>query len=479
MSEANFHRIDPHGDVVILLRNPGASFAVWDADLSSSRKRATEPPVAQDICGSCPNYDEIPAPESVPEPPMEEAPAEDYALDSWGGFGIRKKKKKIKTILFNFDDAETVEAAKPYEELIPEAEVYSEPVPEQEAYIEPEPEQEAYLEPEPDPEAYGRLHPEPETYEETKPETPEELEVRYLVSSRHLALASRYFSTKLSGPWIEASVRVIDGCYHMEATDWDPEALLILMQIIHGKTRSVPRQVDFEMLAKLAVLVDYYDCHEVIEVFYSLWIEPLREDLPSLYCRDSVLWLLISHVFREDAIFKDMTGLAVLQSADPIQTMELPIPSIVVDLVDWRRQDAVEFIFGVLRNLLDAFRYDTAGCDFTCSSVLFGALTKEMDRYELLDPKPVKPYQGYSIEDTEKIVRSFRSPEWRTRYKQREKHPCTLRSMIECYLNADFDKSKQGFELFEVVSARVNGGLNRGKGKDVPADEEPAPTLED
>lgn len=176
----------------------------------------------------------------------------------------------------------------------------------------------------------GHEEPQPEVCQELEPESPEEPIVKYLVSSRHLALASRYFSAKLSGPWIEASVKHIDGCYHMDATDWDSEALLILMHVIHGKTRSVPRHIDLEMLAKLAVLVDYYDCHEAIEIYCPLWVGSLKDKLPDDYGRDMVLWLLISHVFQQDDIFRQMTQVAALKSDGPVRTMELPIPSIVV-----------------------------------------------------------------------------------------------------------------------------------------------------
>lgn len=40
--------------------------------------------------------------------------------------------------------------------------------------------------------------------------------------------------------------------------------MLILMNIIQGRNRSVPEIINLEMLARLAILVDYYDCHEVL-----------------------------------------------------------------------------------------------------------------------------------------------------------------------------------------------------------------------
>ncbi|KAK1450737.1 hypothetical protein CCUS01_02193 [Colletotrichum cuscutae] len=326
--------------------------------------------------------------------------------------------------------------AETYEETEPAVETYGEPAPVAEVYEEPEPPAEAYEEQEPPAEAYEEQ--EQEVYHESGQDRPEEQVVKFLVSSRHLALASRYFFAKLSGPWMEASIKHIDGCYHMDASDWDSDALLILMQVIHGKTRSVPRRIDLEMLAKLAVLVDYYDCHEVIEVYCPVWIESLRDTLPAEYGRDVILWLLISCVFKQDSIFQQMTQVAVSKSDDPIRTMELPIPLTVVGK------------YGRLAETERSRVY--VGSASETPSILLGALTKEMDKHRLLDPKPASPYSGYSIADTEKTIRNFRSPQWSSEFNYYStKHQCTLVSMIDCYLNGEFDKSIQGFELSEIL----------------------------
>ncbi|CAJ2508725.1 Uu.00g137510.m01.CDS01 [Anthostomella pinea] len=44
------------------------------------------------------------------------------------------------------------------------------------------------------------------------------------------------------------------------AEDWDANALSILMYVIHGRHRGVPRSASLELLTKIAVLVDYYKC---------------------------------------------------------------------------------------------------------------------------------------------------------------------------------------------------------------------------
>jgi hypothetical protein len=56
----------------------------------------------------------------------------------------------------------------------------------------------------------------------------------------------------------------------------DSEAMLLVMNIIHGRARRVPRSVDLDVLTRLAVLVDYLECHEAIEPFSDRWIDDLK-----------------------------------------------------------------------------------------------------------------------------------------------------------------------------------------------------------
>lgn len=39
------------------------------------------------------------------------------------------------------------------------------------------------------------------------------------------------------------------------------------MLILHGRTRPVPRNMTISKLADFAMLVDYYECYEAVEVF--------------------------------------------------------------------------------------------------------------------------------------------------------------------------------------------------------------------
>ncbi|WQF76291.1 hypothetical protein CDEST_01305 [Colletotrichum destructivum] len=425
MADEVFHTIDPNGDVLLILRSPNAPFAVWNVD------KGTESLAPKRI-----GWEQAVLESFDPPPPTDDLDGSDFATHSISTKKMKKGKKKKKKGGDSSLSATMVSGSTSTDAL---------------SWSRNEPQQLSEAEPPATPSTGPPAEPEEEPAESGK-----ETEIKYLVSSRHLTLASTKFEAEFKGPWMEGSVKNIDGYYPINASDWDPDALLILMRVFHGQTRSVPRQVGLEMLAKIAVLVDYYDSPEVVEVFASIWIGALKNKLPTQYGRDMVLWLLISHVFQQDDVFSLMTKIAVIQSTEPVPTLELPIPSIVTDLIDWQRQEAVDFIFKTLQTLLEAFRKGSSGCSFECSSMLLGALTKEMDRHKLLNPVPKEPYTGYSILDTNKIVNSFHCPHWNHRrdsyYMDYPDNPdsCNLKIIISTLLKTQPNAAMEGFKHSEI-----------------------------
>lgn len=149
-------------------------------------------------------------------------------------------------------------------------------------------------------------------------------EIRFRLSSKHLVLASTYFRKVLSGSWKE-SISSPDSCYIVGATEWDSEAMLVLMNIIHGWAQRVPRSLNLEMLSKVAVLVDYYDCHEVVALHVECWIRQLDGKLPRKDDRDMILWLWVSWAFQCESIYETITKVALMECKGPLDTLGLPI----------------------------------------------------------------------------------------------------------------------------------------------------------
>lgn len=55
--------------------------------------------------------------------------------------------------------------------------------------------------------------------------------------------------------------------------DWDEEALLILLNVIHPQNSKLPKTMNIELLAKVAELVDFFECLEATSPCVKLWID--------------------------------------------------------------------------------------------------------------------------------------------------------------------------------------------------------------
>lgn len=106
--------------------------------------------------------------------------------------------------------------------------------------------------------------------------------------------------------------------------------MLIVMNIVHVRTRQVPRRVNFDMLVRIAILVDYLECHEAIEPFSDMWIDELKSSIAKTYSKELIQWLCLSLVFHKESYFTALTRIAIRQARGPIQTLDLPIREIVI-----------------------------------------------------------------------------------------------------------------------------------------------------
>lgn len=106
----------------------------------------------------------------------------------------------------------------------------------------------------------------------------------------------------------EATPNPEDGRFYIGASDWDENALLILLNVFHLRKRRIPREVSLEMLAKIAVLVDYYELEKVeaMEDHINDWADSVRQThtVPRLYNRDLILWIFVSAILNMSPEFK-------------------------------------------------------------------------------------------------------------------------------------------------------------------------------
>ena len=162
----------------------------------------------------------------------------------------------------------------------------------------------------------------------------EEDEIRYYVCSGNLMSASPWFNRALDKiGWLESNRNKEDGRFYVSAQDWDEEAFIIVLRIFHLQNDMVPEVVSLEMLAKISVIVHYYECASAVRMHFRIWISNLKTSsvMPKTYCRDLMLWICIARVFSLHEEFREMT-LVAIQNCDEgeLRTMELPIVGPVV-----------------------------------------------------------------------------------------------------------------------------------------------------
>ncbi|KAE8137765.1 hypothetical protein BDV38DRAFT_271073 [Aspergillus pseudotamarii] len=233
---------------------------------------------------------------------------------------------------------------------------------------------------------------------------------RIQASAKHLIFASPVFKKALTGRWNEGFQLFKTGVVQITTSGWDLDAYLILMNIIHSQLHELPRELSLDLLAKVAVLADYYECQTLVQYFAERWIEHLKVNLPTTYSRDTVLWIWVSWIFRQSTEFQKTTFIAISQGSDTITNLGLPIPETVLYKVNSHRTNAILTIISTLNKLRDDLLNGIHGCSFECSSIMLGALTKHMHANALLSPEPRYPYKGLNYNGLLETVRNFKSP---------------------------------------------------------------------
>ncbi|KAH7378860.1 hypothetical protein BKA64DRAFT_240654 [Cadophora sp. MPI-SDFR-AT-0126] len=208
------------------------------------------------------------------------------------------------------------------------------------------------------------------TRRESKPRVEK---VQLQASSKHLILASPTFRTSLgSGTYPEGRTLQVEGNLVIPLPDEDPDAMIILLNIIHGPSSKVPRRVDLNMLSKLAIAVNHRHMHEAVGIWSDTWIENLKRDegLPSSYTPDALLsWLFIFWVFRKADDFRNVSAILERESDSSLE-MEVDtvyigpyIPVSIIRNIQENRIDVIESMIAVIHDLITKYSGPNILCD--------------------------------------------------------------------------------------------------------------------
>jgi hypothetical protein len=140
----------------------------------------------------------------------------------------------------------------------------------------------------------------------------------YHVDSGALKEFSPVFCKMLTGEIWSEGIRQDDGKLYITIKDADPHDLEILLTIIHSPHHRYPLEgvCSLERIARIAVLVDYYQCREVTQHMVSKWIRAIANmtPVPKFICLKLMLWICTSFVFHIYALFKASTTVAIYNS---------------------------------------------------------------------------------------------------------------------------------------------------------------------
>ncbi|KAK6592890.1 hypothetical protein H4I96_11488 [Botrytis cinerea] len=262
-----------------------------------------------------------------------------------------------------------------------------------------------------------------EVVEREKEKNKQELkEIHMLVSSKHMVLVSPVFKAMLQwSSFKEGYSTKAHGKVEVPLPDDDPDAMRILVDIVHCHHKDVPRKVKLSLLTHLAILVDKYRLHEAVQIYSDMWISQAKKKFPSSMAEDGIevclQWLCISWVFEKARDFTSMTRIFQQESTTSLAEMirdsnwDIPVPGSVIENIEQDRIRALDEAISALRDTIENYQTSTLVCrgrpshlsaeqipqhNKQCDAMVLGMLIKEAI-YHNLYPLPAAPYTGHSF----------------------------------------------------------------------------------
>ncbi|KAF4437208.1 hypothetical protein FACUT_5862 [Fusarium acutatum] len=231
----------------------------------------------------------------------------------------------------------------------------------------------------------------------------------FCVSAKHLCLASPVFRKIIQGKFKESEPND-QGLLEIRTSEWNAEALLIILDIIHGHNTSVPQRPSLEVIKQIGLIIDYYDCLEAVRIVFVYWHASIRDGktypcLPShedgiiykgLFGDGETTMLFMAWMAQDQEYFKLLTRCAILTANGLVET-HLPVPAQILENINNKRCEIIDQMISEIYSLMDDLIEGRAGCSEECSCRLLGFLIKQTHQQSLPVEKPERPFWGYSV----------------------------------------------------------------------------------
>ncbi|KAH8802901.1 hypothetical protein F5884DRAFT_489470 [Xylogone sp. PMI_703] len=228
------------------------------------------------------------------------------------------------------------------------------------------------------------------------------------VSSQALALASPVWRKFVFPPWrsLQPEDSAIDlnspnenssGSHKANQIDFkedDGQALLLILRIAHLRFNQIPNKLVYEELLEIAVLVDQYDCYELVQPWLKNWL--VDEEKESLIPGHEN-WLFIAWVFHRKKVFENLATRMVKtirvndkgQALSLKKPIESPMPSDILERILAARLQTIERLLDMAYSRIANYedikvtqckeRQDQEACD----TLVYGSLVRGLQYFHL------------------------------------------------------------------------------------------------
>jgi hypothetical protein len=150
---------------------------------------------------------------------------------------------------------------------------------------------------------------------------------RIRVSSAQLIKSSPFFKGALTGGWKETARFLEEKDIDVGFPDWDIDALLVVMRLLHSKPRKLPTKPSFELLTGVSIIADYYQCRDAVLPYENKWKNTLLQSIPSRTdVQTLVTGLWVALLFGSSIDFR-IFSIDLLEHSDgTLDSSGLPLP---------------------------------------------------------------------------------------------------------------------------------------------------------
>ena len=151
-------------------------------------------------------------------------------------------------------------------------------------------------------------------------------DIGFKVSSKHLTLTSPVFKALINSGMSESTRLSNTGTTDIQLPEDYSQCMEVLLYIIHGKSRRLPKEMTPQLLMEIALMVDKYGLHEAVQPFTGLWFKDFKRIIPKRkWCPAVSWWIALCLILDYWSSFTHLTGILLANSMKLWTPQRLPI----------------------------------------------------------------------------------------------------------------------------------------------------------